>query len=326
MTTTTIDPLDGGQAAPAGDLGERRLLGRGRPDRSRRRAARRPRGPACRLARARRRDRQRERGDRSRPAAVRRRRDRLRRRAARARPRARCRRGPDARPPRRRRRGAALPRRVVRRGHLGVRLDVRARPRADCPRDRPRHSARRDDRACKLDAGRLPRRPVSHVAQFAPPPGRRSSRRCSGASAEHLAELFGPTSAGRTRPRPSRSASRPRRRSSSYFAELLRPDAEGDRRCGDRAAELGPPSPSWCGAGTGSSRTAPSRSRRRIWPPSGTWRQTSPEARDASASANVDRRLRWGGGTTFRHFLPHPAAHASASLRSRRRGRGARPT
>ena len=268
MTTTDDRPAGGGQAAPAGDLGERRLLGRGHPDRSRRRAARRPRGSACRLTRARRRDRQRERSDRRRPAAVRGRRDRLRRGSARPRPRAGCRRRPGDRPPRRRRRGAALPRLVVRRGPLGVRLDVRAQPRADRRRDRPRHPARRDDRARKLDAGRLPRRPLPRRRAVRAAPGRR-----------RLTDAVGVG-------RPPRLAVRPGRPLDAHDRDLhlplpdrggvrrllrraLRPDAEGDRSCRrPRRTSSSPPSPSWCGPGTDSTSMAPSRSRRRIWPPS----------------------------------------------------------
>ena len=53
--------------------------------------------------------------------------------AARARPRARGRRGPGRRARRGRRRGAAVPGRLVRRRHLGLRLDVRPRPRSRRP-------------------------------------------------------------------------------------------------------------------------------------------------------------------------------------------------
>ena len=61
-----------------------------------------------------------------------------------------------------RRRGAALRRRLVRRGRLGARRDVRARSRAGGRRDAARLPPRRHDRARQLDAGRLHRGAVRH--------------------------------------------------------------------------------------------------------------------------------------------------------------------
>ena len=135
------------QAAPAGDLGERRLPHDRDPDPARLRAAHRGARRPLDRARARRRHRQRQRRAGRRPARLRGRRRRLRAGAPRSRAPA-CR----GRGRRRRRSSRATPRRcpfedgTLRRRHLGLRRDVRARPGADGARARARHPARRPDR------------------------------------------------------------------------------------------------------------------------------------------------------------------------------------
>ena len=172
---------------------------------------------------------------------TRRRRDRLRRGSARPRPRAGRRRRPGDRPPRGRRRRAALPRLVVRRGSLGVRLDVRAEPRADRRRDRPRHPARRDDRACKLDARRLPRRPVSHCRTVRAAPGRSRVTNALGNGRTSLLALR-PTRPLDAHDRDLHLPLPDRRGVRRLLRRALRPDAEGHRSCSRplRGAQIHP--------------------------------------------------------------------------------------
>ena len=191
---------------------------------------------------------------------------------------------------------AALPRLLVRRGHLGVRLDVRAQPRADRRRDRPRHPARRDDRARKLDTGRLPRRPVSRVAQFAPPPAGVASPMLWG-SADHIGSLFGPdvhwthTTETFTFRFPTAEAF------VDYFAEHYGPTLKAIAAAGGRAEELKSALTELVRAWNRLDQQAPSRSRRRTWPPSATECRPSrpPEDRDDSLGdrprCSADARL-----------------------------------
>ena len=80
---------------------------------------------------------------------------------------------------------------------------------------RPRHPARRDDRARKLDAGRLPRRPLPRRRAVRAAPGRRRLTDAVGNEPTISPRSLARTSTGRTRPRPSPSASRPPERSST---------------------------------------------------------------------------------------------------------------
>ena len=81
----------------------------------------------------------------------------------------------------RRRRGAAVPRRLLRRRHLGLRVHVRARPRADGRRAAPRLPPGRHDRTGELDARGLHRRALPHASPPTYRPRPECSRRCSGA-------------------------------------------------------------------------------------------------------------------------------------------------
>ena len=85
-----------------------------------------------------------------------------------------------ARPSAGRRRGDPVCRRVVRRGALGLRVDVRSRPSTRSSGARPRRAARRHDRARELDSRRVHRRDVrdDHRACRRRLPG--SPHRCCG--------------------------------------------------------------------------------------------------------------------------------------------------
>ena len=189
LEATTPD-LARRQAAPAAGLGERRLRRRRRADRARRGAALRHRRPARRLARARRRHRQRQRRDRGRAARLHGGRRRLRARAARARTPPRRSRGPPGRAARGRRRGAAVPRRLLRRGHVRLRLHVRPRPRPGgrraAPRLRPGGTIALASWTPDGFIGELFRTVAAHV----PPPAGVQSPMLWGTEA-HLRELFG---------------------------------------------------------------------------------------------------------------------------------------
>ena len=160
---------------------------------------------------------QRQRRDRGRPARLHGRRRRLRSVPARARPRARGRRGPRRGAARGRRRGAAVPGRLVRRRHVGLRHDVRPRSREDGRRAAPGLPAGRHHRARQLDPRRVHRRAVPHDrrATCPRPPG--CARRCSGAP-RHICASCSATASPRSRWPSGRSRSgtgRPRTSSSS---------------------------------------------------------------------------------------------------------------
>ena len=134
-----------------------------------------------------------------------------------------------------RRRGAAVPRRVVRRRHVGVRHDVRPEPREDGRRGAARVPARRHDRARELDAGRVHRRAVQ--AHLAPRPA--AGRR---AVADALGHRGAPAQAVRQRRHVarrdasgrSRSGSRRPSTSSTFFRLWYGPTREGVRRARGR--------------------------------------------------------------------------------------------
>ena len=196
MTNTAVAPAvhprpGGRQAAAAAGLGERRLPRRRGEDRARRGAAGRHRRPARRLARARRRDRQRQRGHRSRTARLPGDRRRLRPEPARARPRAGDRGRARRRPARGRRGSAAVPGPLLRRGDLGVRVDVRARttrrpPPSWCASPSPGGTIALASWTPDGFIGELFRTVAAHVP---PPAGVRSPMLWG--TEEHLESLFG---------------------------------------------------------------------------------------------------------------------------------------
>ena len=104
-----------------------------------------------------------------------------------------------------RRRGAARsPDALVRRGHVGVRLDVRAGPRPGGRRAAPRLPARRHDRPRQLDAGRIHRRALPHGRARTCRRRPACRRRCSGAPKTTCASSSA-TASPRSRSRSGRS-------------------------------------------------------------------------------------------------------------------------
>ena len=163
----------GHQGSSAGCMVVRRLCGRRHHTADRRRGAVRGARPPLGAEGARRRRRQRQRLARCRAALVRCGRDRLCARTARSRPRTRRSRRLDIEFPRSRRGSAAVCGWQLRRRRLDLRRDVHARPGARRRRAGSRLQARRQDRPCQLDAGRLHRPAVQDNRQARAAAGRR---------------------------------------------------------------------------------------------------------------------------------------------------------